>query len=81
MSSLELASPCRLVDEIGREIGSVGQALDEPLHVHPLRHLDAVHLQDVRLANAQLDEAVLTVGTDVGLLAGVRHAVQLQLGD
>ena len=37
-----------------------------------------MHFQDVRLARANLNEAVLTVRTDVGLLARVGHAVVLE---
>ena len=54
------------------------EPLDELLHAHPLGHLDAMHLEDVLLARADLDEAVLAVGADVGPLAGVDHAVVLE---
>ena len=54
------------------------QALGELLHADPLGHLDAVHLQDVRLARPDLDEPVLAVGAHVGPLPGVRHAVVLE---
>ena len=54
------------------------EPLDELLHAHPLGHLDAMHLEDVLLARADLDEAVLAVRADVGLLASVGHAVVLE---
>ena len=37
-----------------------------------------MHLEDVLLARADLDEAVLAVGADVGPLAGVDHAVVVE---
>ena len=45
------------------------------LHVHALGDRDAVHLEDVRLADAELDEAVLAVRAHVGPLPRVPHAV------
>ena len=41
------------------------------LHAHSLGDLDAVHLEDVLFARARLNEAVIAVGTDIGLLARV----------
>ena len=56
----------------------VREALRELLHADSLWHLDAVHLQDVRLARPDLDEAVPAVRAHVGLLARVRHSVVLE---
>ena len=54
------------------------QTFGELLHAYPLGDLDPVHLQDVRLARADLDEAVLAVRADVWLLPRVGHAVVLE---
>ena len=74
-----LSSPHGLiVDEFRGQVGVFREALDELLHADALGHLDAVHLEDVLLARADLDEAVLAVGADVGPLAGVDHAVVVE---
>ena len=53
------------------QMGILLEPLDELLHAHPLGDLDAVHLEDVLLARARLNEAVIAVGTDIGLLPRV----------
>ena len=59
------------VGEVGCEPRVGGDACDELLHAHSLGDLDAVHLEDVLLARARLNEAVIAVGADVGLLTRV----------
>ena len=44
----------------------------------PITELTTHYLEDVLLARADLDEAVLAVGADVGPLAGVDHAVVVE---